>query len=119
MNPFLFNMPILPEGFKFPDQYLRLVKDNALPNIEPWVFLFQNIGASLYYYGAMLQKFPDAPLVPFAVVNDQSGLYNGGWVVLASFDGRDKSGSPRVCIYTTQGQRNYCMIQATTISQNG
>ena len=46
MNPFLFDLPILPEGFKFPDQYLRLVRDSALPDIEPWAFLFQNKGAS-------------------------------------------------------------------------
>jgi len=47
----------------------------------------------------MLQKLPDAPLVPFAIVNDQSGFYNEGWVVLACFDGFDKSGKPRVYIY--------------------
>jgi len=47
----------------------------------------------------MLLKFPGAALVPFAIIQDESGLYNDGWVVLACFDGERKEGSPSVRIY--------------------
>jgi hypothetical protein len=99
VKQFLYNGPLLPEGFRLPTEYQRLVSENALPDAEPWFFLSQDMGATLSYYGAMLQKFPGAFLVPFAMVNDQSGHYNDGWVVLACFDGCDKSENPRVCIY--------------------
>ena len=66
---------------------------------EPWRFLFEDMAASLSYYGAMLQKYSSPPLVPFAMVDDQSGLYNEGWVVLACFDGGNTSGNPRVYVH--------------------
>lgn len=54
---------------------------------------------SLSSYAGMLLKFPDRPLVPFARICDPGGLYNDGYVVLACFDGIDKSGRPPVRIY--------------------
>lgn len=47
----------------------------------------------------MLEKFKEAPLVPFAIICDQTGLYNDDYVTLALFDGSDQSASPRVRIY--------------------
>lgn len=38
------------------------------------------------YYRAMLTRYADKPLIPFAIIDDQSGLYNDGYVVLACFD---------------------------------
>lgn len=99
MRQFLYNGPLLPDGFRLPADYRRLVSEKALPDIEPWFFLSRDMGATLSYYGAMLQKFPGSPLVPFAMVNDQTGHYNDGWVVVACFDGNDRSVNPRVCIY--------------------
>ncbi|WP_081262333.1 hypothetical protein [Ralstonia solanacearum] len=99
MRQFFYDTPLLPEGFSFPSSYLNMALAAHPIDIEPWVFMYENTGASLSYYGAMLQKFPDSPIIPFAMVNDQSGLYNGGWVVLACFDGSDKSGDPSVLIY--------------------
>ncbi|GKX61435.1 hypothetical protein SOASR032_00040 [Pragia fontium] len=51
---------------------------------------------SLSYYGSLLVKYRDHPLIPFAIANDQSGLFNDGYVILACFDGSDRSGDPRV-----------------------
>ncbi|MHA6844520.1 hypothetical protein [Ralstonia syzygii] len=99
MKKFFYDISLLPEGFGLPSSYLNAVLANNFIDIEPWGFLCENVGASLLYYGAMLQKFPESPIIPFAMVNDQSGLYNDGWVVLACFDGGDKSGDPRVLIY--------------------
>jgi hypothetical protein len=99
MKPFHYDLPILPEGFLLPEEYRRLSSGDSLPDIRPWTLLSQNMAASLSYYGAMLQKFPERPLIPFAILDDQSGFYNDGWVVLACFDGLNHSGNPEVLIY--------------------
>lgn len=99
MKAFLYDIPILPNGFKFPVDYLDVVLADDFVDIEPWRLLSKDMATSLYYYGAMLLKFPGAALVPFAIINDESGLYNDGWVVLACFDGDGKGGSSCVRIY--------------------
>jgi len=57
------------------------------------------MATSLLYSAAMLLQFPEAALIPFAIIQDESGLYNDGWVVLACFDGRNKEGNLGVRIY--------------------
>lgn len=99
MKTFLFDLPILPEGFAFPASYRRLVENDAWPDIEPWQCLAKDMPKSLSYYGSMLQKFKEAPLVPFAIICDPSGAYNDGYVTLALFDGSDQGTNPRVRIY--------------------
>lgn len=99
MKNFLYNTPILPEGFQFPADYLDVITASEGLDIEPWWFLSKNMAMSLSYYGSMLLKFPGAVLIPFAIIQDESGSYNDGWVVLACFDGGDISGDPAVRIY--------------------
>lgn len=99
MKPFLYDLPILPDGFQFPIDYLNVVLTDELLDIEPWRLLSKDMAASLFYYGSMLLKFPGAALVPFAIIQDESGLYNDGWVVLACFDGGGKEGSSGVRTY--------------------
>lgn len=99
MKPFLFKDPILPERFNFPTEYEQIAYGGTWPDIEPWHFLANNMPLSLSFYGEMLLKFPNTPLIPFAFISDPSGLYNDGFVVLACFDGSDNSESPRVRIY--------------------
>ena len=67
-NIFLYNTPILPDGFVFPQSYINTVKSNNIIDLEPWDFLCKDIGKSL----------------------------SDGYVVLACFDGSDKSGDPKV-----------------------
>ncbi|MCO6538486.1 MULTISPECIES: hypothetical protein [Gilliamella] len=95
-NIFLYNLPILPNGFAFPKSYVDTVKNNNIIQIEPWSFLCQDIGMSLSYYGSMLIKYTNHPLIPFAIANDQSGFFNDGYIILACFDGNDTSGDPKV-----------------------
>ncbi|MCF5591461.1 hypothetical protein, partial [Pseudomonas syringae] len=90
MKNFLYDLPILPDGFKFPAEYLNVVLADELIDIEPWRFLSKDMATSLFYYSSMLLKFSEAALVPFAIIQDESGLYNDGWVVLACFDGECK-----------------------------
>ncbi|WP_092333075.1 MULTISPECIES: hypothetical protein [unclassified Pseudomonas] len=98
MKPFLYELPILPNGFKFPADYLSVVMADECSDIEPWRFLSKDMALSLSYYGSMLLKFPGSALVPFAIIHDESGLYNDGWVILACFDGGGE-GDPSVRIY--------------------
>jgi hypothetical protein len=104
MKPFFFNLPILPTGFVFPSAYETLAQQTAV-DILPWRFLYEDMPKSLSYYGALLQKFPDLSLVPFAIINDQSGTYNDGWIVLACFDGTNHLGNPPVYIYDYSNPR--------------
>jgi hypothetical protein len=99
MKPFLFNEPLLPEAFRFPQEYEALVNSASWPDIEPWSFLAAEKALSLSFYSNMLLKFPGTPLIPFACINDQTGAYNDGWAVLACFDGSDLSAQPLVRIY--------------------
>ncbi len=93
---FLYQTPILPSAFEFPQSFLTVANRTQQPDLIPWQFLFLDMPRSLSYFGAMLQKYTDKPLIPFAIVDDKTGLYNGGFVVLACFDGDDKSGNPKV-----------------------
>jgi hypothetical protein len=99
MEPFLYKTPIIPSGFSFPDAYENILMRRAWPQIEPWESLADDMPLSLSYYGSMLTKFRETPLIPFAIICDESGLYNDGYVVLACFDGSDLSGNPKVRIY--------------------
>ncbi len=99
MKPFLFDEPLLPEGFRFPQEYEALINASTWPDLEPWTFLAADKALSLSYFSHMLTKFPAVPLIPFAIINDESGFYNDGWVVLACFEGNDLSGQPTVRIY--------------------
>lgn len=116
---FFFDLPILPRGFSFPPSYLELARGHAIADLAPWKFLFLDMPCSLHYYGAMLQKYPDKPLVPFAIANDPSGMFNDGYVVLACFDGDDRSGNPKVYFhdYGSRKQVNwsdrYCLDNFT------
>jgi len=105
MKPFLFNEPLLPGGFEFPKKYIGFALNNSWPDLEPWSFLALNKAESLSYFGRMLREFPDATLIPFAWVNDQTGHYNDGWVVLACFDASEL-GEQRVRIYDCQRPKN-------------
>ncbi|MEB0048716.1 MULTISPECIES: hypothetical protein [unclassified Pseudomonas] len=101
MKPFLYELPILPSGFQFPADYLSIVMADEGLDIEPWRLLSEDMALSLSYYGSMLLKFPGCALVPFAIIQDESGLYNDGWVVLACFDGSTGvGGSVRIYDYS-------------------
>lgn len=99
VKAYLYDSPILPDGFKLPQEYIDFAVSGCSRDLYPWRVLAADMAGSLCYFGAMLLKFPNNPLVPFAIINDESGLYNDGWVVLACFDGADFSGNPPVRIY--------------------
>lgn len=104
-KPFLFDEPLLPDGFEFPKRYIEFAQKNSWPDLEPWSFLALNKTDYLSYFGLLLLEFPDAKLIPFALINDQSGLYNDGWIVLACFDA-SKLKEPCVRIYDGEHPKN-------------
>lgn len=93
---FLYDTPIIPEDFKFPDEYISLAKNNSSIRINDWRLLFNDMATSLSYYGAMLIKYKDKPLIPFAILPDELGREDDGLPILACFDGDDRSGDPKV-----------------------
>lgn len=99
MHPFMFDGPIIPQSFILPKDYIDLFIQKNLPEIEPWRFLAYDMGATLYYYGSLLMKYPDQPLLPFAMIRDETGFYNNGMIVLACFDATDRSDNPCVLSY--------------------
>ncbi len=99
MEPFFYKSPIIPCGFVFPRSYIDVVESESWPQIEPWTLLAADMPSSLFYYGSMLLKFKDCPLVPFSIIRDESGFYNDGYVILACFDGSVLTGEPIVRIY--------------------
>ena len=99
MEPFFFRGSILPAGFSLPTTYEQMMVSGEMPSIAPWEFLCMDMARSLSYYGDMLLKFPNSPLVPFSIISDQSGFWNDGYVVLACFDGSDLSGDSKVRVY--------------------
>jgi len=97
-KPFFYEGRILPDGFQFPADYIGVAIADECSKIEPWKLLQNDMALSLFYYSSMLLKFPANPLIPFAIIQDKSGFYNDGWVVLACFDGSARE-DPRVLIY--------------------
>lgn len=93
---FLYDQPILPKNFLFPDSYIELAKKGLFIDLEPWVLLYNDRATSLRYYDLMLLKYQDKCLIPFAIASDLSGFFNDGYVVLACFDGDDLSGDPKI-----------------------
>lgn len=98
MKTYLYDSQILPDGFKFPHEYVDIILKINPDEFYPWKFMATDLAISIYYFGALLLQFPEKPLIPFAIINDESGVYNDGWVVLACFDGLDFSGNPKVLI---------------------
>jgi len=99
VKAYLYGSPVLHSGFKFPQQYIDFAITGCSQELYPWSALAADMASSLYYFGSMLLKFQNNPLDPFAIIHDETGLYNDGWIVLACFDGADFSGNPPVRIY--------------------
>jgi hypothetical protein len=59
MKTFLYDLPILPNGFKFPVDYLDMVLADGFVDIEPWRFLSKDMATSLFYYSSMLLRFSE------------------------------------------------------------
>jgi hypothetical protein len=97
--PFLYDQPIVPEKFIFPNRYIDIGHGREIGDTSPWKFLFNDPVLSVFYLGSMLVKFGDHPLIPFAIAEDDSGLYNDGSVIVSCFDGLDQTGSPTILFY--------------------
>lgn len=98
-------------------EYLETIKRSAVAKIgveasetlgkrELWPWRPLDICSdTAYRYSVMLhERFPDIKALPFGWINDESGLYNDGWVVLALFDLNRQD--ERVMIYDCQTKKS-------------
>jgi hypothetical protein len=98
MSLYLFGPELLPRNFRYPANFLTAVKENSLPEVEPWWFLCIHESNARFWLTTLRSQFPDRDLVPFAKLEDSDDL--------ACFDGADTSGAPRVFYihaYTSPG----------------
>ena len=90
MNIYLAPPEALPPGFRYPEDYLRMVREQQFPDLFPWRFLGETPDEPQGYIEAMRFAEPRHPLVPFARCEDSA---NGD---LACCDGSDSSGAPKI-----------------------
>ncbi|MES2770382.1 MAG: hypothetical protein V4623_00095 [Pseudomonadota bacterium] len=105
----------LPANFSFPNDYLTFLQTQPLPELSPWSFLLteQQPGAreeiAQTYYDALRERCPERHLVPFAIAQETSGVYNDGFVVVACFDA--KAEEPVVFIYDYAAEAEQTLAQ--------
>ncbi len=81
---------ILPEGFSYPEKFLKEVVLNKFPHYQPWFFLSEMKNFESNFFDYALEDYPTRSLIPFA-------RYDGTDDV-ACFDGNDHSGDPKIYI---------------------
>jgi hypothetical protein len=85
---YLFESDLLPNGFRYPESFSKLIESGQLPKLEPWWFLGIHEETAKYWLNALSQQYPTRSLVPYAKMEDSDDL--------ACFDGLDGSGDPVV-----------------------
>jgi hypothetical protein len=86
---YVFEESLLPTGFRFPSEYLDIMKAPQLPDLVPWAFLGTREKSARFWLSTLQTQYPDRLLIPFAQRGDWSDT-------LAAFDGSDTSGNPKV-----------------------
>lgn len=99
MKIFLPSPEALPAGFRYPETYLRMAREDQLPDLLPWTFLGKKPDSVEFYIKAMRHMHSQHALVPFARFEDSA---NGD---LACFDGADQSGDPKIYFYVYESQK--------------
>lgn len=87
----LYPKAMLPNGFKYPNTYIKLSKDLSIINqLEYFPWWFENYRESIIQHSAILEEITGVPnLISFARNGD----------LAACFDLTDHSGNPRVYVY--------------------
>lgn len=88
MGVYLYEKNELPDGFKYPEDYIEIINMDIIPDIEPWSFICEFQESSSFWMMEVKTKYPNRELVPFAKVNYSDDI--------ACFDGTDQSGHPKV-----------------------
>lgn len=89
MAAYLFEDDDLPEGFRFPASFLRLMAATPIPYYQPWWFLTAYRDEAREWLQALREDYPSRVLIPFAKYGSEAEI--------ACFDGADLSGNPVVC----------------------
>lgn len=89
-----YSVDKIPDGFSYPEEYLKIARDGSELNIYPWWFIDANSDMGDLSYS--IRSIDGRNLIPFAKVDD--GRNN-----LACFDGDDCSGNPKVHMLIIDG----------------
>jgi len=87
---------LLPPGFLYPKQYLKMVETSDFPDLYPWQFLGKTPDELSPYVTGMTKVHQDKHLIPFA----QEDSSNAD---IACFDGSDTTGDPKVYFHVFSG----------------
>lgn len=94
---YFYTKVLLPDGFRYPLEYIDLVHKGELQSLSPWWFLGKKPEFAELCFNVINEKLGgEKILVPFAKTDDDGDI--------ACFDGNDTSGSPR--IYFDTGEEN-------------
>lgn len=83
----------IPAGFRLPEQFIKQIARDPLPDLDPWFFTAALEGNQSFYVEVVREQFPYRALVPFAVMNGTDDVF--------CFDGADLSGDPAVLVIHT------------------
>lgn len=89
---------IAPEGFLYPERFQRVLAQQPLPEIDPFMWTSEYREQTLNWAGIVAKQFPERSLVPFAKHGDTDDVF--------CFEGTDHTGDPPVLIihtFTTPG----------------
>ena len=91
---------LLPLGFVAPQRFETILRQDDLPDIDPWWWLFEYHESVLWWAQTIKEQYPSRPpLVPFAKHGATDDVF--------CFDGADGSGNPRVFIVHTFASPGY------------
>lgn len=85
---YLFDDLDLPNGFKFPQDFINVISLKDIPQYDPWWFLAKFPDRARAWFNMLETDFPARRLIPFAKYNADPEV--------ACFDGNDVSGDPIV-----------------------
>lgn len=91
-------LAVRPDGFRYPERFQRVLAEQPLPEIEPFMWLSLYDDQTHGWADIVATQFPERTLVPFAKHEDTDDVF--------CFEGTDHSGNPPVHIihtFTTPG----------------
>lgn len=84
---------IAPEGFQYPERFQRVLAQDPLPEIDPFMWTSEYENQTTDWVDIVGKQYPTRSLVPFAKHQDTDDVF--------CFDGGDHSGNPPVLIIHT------------------
>lgn len=88
MSRYIYPKKELEKGFQFPIEFLEIVNQEVILDLDPWWFLCEFEKFAKYWLFEMKKQYPTRNLIPFAKLSYSDDI--------VCFDGDDTSGDPKV-----------------------